>query len=236
MQDREKASSKWKGLFVVGGIAPLVTIVFYFVEFSLVFVGEYPTTVEGWLALFGRGKVLGLLYLNALDILSISLLGVMFLAIYILLRERDESLAAIAAFGAGLGVAVFVATRSILTAGTLALSDQYSTAATDAQRTQVIQSAQAIHTLGQATLQTPGFFFLAVAVLLFSTIMLRCGMKRITAWAGISVAVFTLLDDWSVILLPSVATPLMVVGGIFWLAWWVLVGIWLLRLSRTASG
>jgi Domain of unknown function (DUF4386) len=224
---------KWKNLIRLGGIAPLVTILFYFVEFSLVFIGEYPTTVEGWLLLFQRSKILGLLYLNVLDILSISLLGIMFLALYIVLRRRSESLMVIAAFLATLGVAMFVTTRSNLTSGTLSLCDQYTTAVTEAQRAQVMIAARAINTLGQPTLQTAGFIFLVGAVLIISYVMLRSNFGKATAWVGLLASAFTLIDDFCIVLLPSMTIPMMGIAGIFWIVWWILISRMLLRMSRS---
>ncbi len=226
---------KWKGVIRAGGVAPLVTILFYLVEFSLVFIGEYPTTVVGWLLLFQRSKILGLFYLNVLDILSVSLLGIMFLALYIVLRGRSESLMAIATFLAMLGVAMFVTTRANLTSGTLSLSDQYTTAGTEAQRAQVMIAAQAINTLGQPTLQTAGFIFLAGAVMIISYVMLQGNFGRVTAWAGLLAGALTFIDDLCIVLLPTMAIPVMGIAGIFWIVWWILIGRMLLRMSQTGA-
>jgi hypothetical protein len=117
---------KWKTLIRVGGIAPLIALLFYLMEFSLVIIGEYPTTVEEWFLLIQRSKILGLLYLNVLDIFSISMLGIMFLALYIVLRGKNNSLMAISTYFAILGVAIFSTTRIILTSSTLSLLCQMS--------------------------------------------------------------------------------------------------------------
>ncbi|MBN1136721.1 MAG: hypothetical protein JXM73_09045 [Anaerolineae bacterium] len=45
--------------------------------------------MAGWFALFQHSKLLGLFTLNALDILSIALMGVMFLALYAALKHAD---------------------------------------------------------------------------------------------------------------------------------------------------
>ncbi|MBN1887260.1 MAG: hypothetical protein JW850_04700 [Thermoflexales bacterium] len=79
--DAKTVDSNWKGLYRVGGVAPLVALAFYLVEtLAMIFGGAYPTTTESWFVLLQRNLLLGLLDLNALDILSISLLGTMFLA------------------------------------------------------------------------------------------------------------------------------------------------------------
>ena len=93
----------WNLLYRIGGIAPLLTLAFYISEFLFIRWDSFPTSTEGWFSLFQRNKLLGLFYLNALDIFSIALLGVMFLALYVALRKINQSLMAIAGFFSLLG-------------------------------------------------------------------------------------------------------------------------------------
>ena len=112
----------WQSLYRLGGVAPLVATAFYMSQFLIVFSDEtYPTTPEGWFDLFQRNKVLGLFFLNALDIISIALLGVMFLALYIALRHANQAYMAIAALSAFLGIAVFVSARADVATAMLSL-------------------------------------------------------------------------------------------------------------------
>ena len=98
------ADPRWKDLYRVGGIAPLVAVAFYLIELLSLLSGEpFPVAPEDWFSLFLRHKFLGLLYLNALDILSITLLGVMFLALVAALWRGHES-AALIAIGLTLGL------------------------------------------------------------------------------------------------------------------------------------
>jgi hypothetical protein len=91
--DDETANAKWKCLYRIGAVAPLVTLAFYLTQVLAIVFGElagepYPTTASDWLSLFQSSKVLGLLYLNALDVFSIAILGVMFLALYVALTSE----------------------------------------------------------------------------------------------------------------------------------------------------
>ena len=233
----ENLDSVWKPLYKVGGIAPLVALAFYLIQVLAMLSGEpYPATAEAWFSLFQRSKVLGLLYLNALDILSIAFLGTMFLALYIALRRRHGSGMAIAAFFAFLGVAVFVVPR-VATLAVLPLSDQYAAAATEAQRSQLLAAAQALGSLAQATPQTAGFFFLAVAVLIISAVMLRAAaFGKAAAYAGLLAGLLTLADDACLVLAPSAAAVLMPISGAIWLIWWLLVSRGLFQLGRSEKG
>jgi hypothetical protein len=230
----EKTDAVWKNLYTVGGVAPLITLIFYLSEFSLAIFGEaYPATAEGWFSLFQRSKLLGLWYLNALDIISIAFMGVMFLALYTALRRGNESVMAIATFFSLTGVTVFVATRSELVAASLALSDRYAAAATEVQRAPIVAAWQAVSAIGQPTPQTTGFLLMTVAVLIISAVMLRGTIfGKATAWVGILAGIVTILDDVCVVLVPSIAIPLMGLCGILWIVWWILISIRLFRLGR----
>ena len=64
----------WKTLYRVGGIAPLVSVAFYLTEmFTIILGGNFPESVADWYLLFERNRLLGLVYLNALDIFSVTL-------------------------------------------------------------------------------------------------------------------------------------------------------------------
>ncbi len=81
-------NAKWKTLYRAGALAPLIALVLYSSQFILLFFGEpFPATVAGWFALAQRNRLLALWYLNALDIVSFALLGIMFLALYVALRR-----------------------------------------------------------------------------------------------------------------------------------------------------
>ena len=104
--------ARWRTLYYAGAVAPLIALLFYLLEFSILFLGvPYPATVEGWYALIQRSKLLGLWYLNALDILSFALLGIMFLALFMALRRIRPSWMLIALYLALLGVVVFIVPR-----------------------------------------------------------------------------------------------------------------------------
>ena len=97
-------NEEWKTLYRFGALAPWITLLLYASQFIILIFGEpYPETTEGWFDLFQRSEFLGLWYLNALDILSWALLGVMFLALYMALRRVRPSWMLIALYFALLG-------------------------------------------------------------------------------------------------------------------------------------
>jgi hypothetical protein len=236
--DKSTASAKdptWKALYRIGGVAPLITLALYLSQVVFISWEEFPSTTLDWFSLFQHNKLLGLFYLNALDMISIALLGPMFLALYVALKRDSESCMAIAALFAFLGIAVFIAPRSA-TLSVLALSDQYAAATTEAQRAQALAAGDAVTALLQPTPQTIGFLLIAVAALITSLVMLRSQVfGNVTAYVGILASALTLADNISLVLLPSIAGLLMGIAGVFWVVWWVLIARRLLQLGRSVS-
>jgi hypothetical protein len=192
----------------------------------------FPATVEGWLSLFQRNKILGLFYFNAPDILSIAVLGLLFLALFAAFKHINKTAMLIATFFSFLGIGVFVTTRSTMLS-VLALSDQYAAAATDAQRSLIIGAGQIINALGNPTPQTAGFFFMAIAVFIISMIMLRGSIfGKVIATVGILTSLLTVVDDFSLVLVPSISGVLLGIDGGLWVIWWIMVSIRLFQLGH----
>jgi hypothetical protein len=56
--------------------------------------------------------------------------------------------------------------------------------------------------------------------------------NKVTAWLGILASLLTFADDISMVLAPTLSTPLMIASGLFWIPWWVMIGVGLLRLTN----
>lgn len=115
----------------------------------------------------------------------------------------------------------------------MTLSDQYAVATAEAERIRLLAAGETLGALGTATPQTVGFFFMAIGVLIISFVMLQGkAFHKLTAWCGILASLLTFADDISIVLIPTLSTPLMIVSGLFWIPWWVMIGVGLLRLAK----
>jgi hypothetical protein len=227
--------SKLNTLYRIGGAAPLLTLVFYLSELVFIPREQYPATIEDWFALFQQSKLLGLFYLNALDIFSIALLGLMFLALYAALQHANRSWMITSVYFGLLGVCVFIVPR-VAMLSLVTLSDQYSAAAEN-ERIRLLTAGETLGAFGTATPQTIGFLFMAIAVFILSIVMLKEGhlFNKIIPWFGILASLMTVADHISVIIAPALATALMIASGLFWIPWWIMIGLGLLRLGNKLS-
>jgi hypothetical protein len=227
----------WQSLYRIGGSAPLITLAIYIgqVVVTLLAGYPYPANPEAWFQLFQRSKILGLIYLNAFDVFSIGILGLMFLALAAALWQVNPSLTAMAAFTAFLGIAVFVASRALMVSAAVNLNDQFALALTDEQKYQLLTAWKVITSPARATPETTGFLFIALASLVFSIVMLQAGTFRKTiAILGFAGCLVTIADQVSLVLAPTLALVLMPLNGALWLVWWLLVSRALFRLARNS--
>jgi hypothetical protein len=226
--------NKWKTLYRAGAIAPLIALVFYLSQFIIMAFGDpFPTNIEDWYALFQSNKLLGLWYLNALDILSFTLLGIMFLALYMALRHTSPSWMLIAIYVALLGVVVFVIPR-VLTLSVVTFSDLHAAATTEAQKTMYLTAGEALSNVSTATPQTSGFLLMAVAGLIISIVILQSqSFGKVPGYVGIAGFVVALANYITWIVAPSIAAVLMPVNGLVWLVWWLMISVGLFNLAKT---
>lgn len=235
-QQHDTGNNKiWKTLFKAGAVAPLIALAVYVLEvIGVIMVGDpYPTSSLEWFTLFEENRLLGLLALNVFDVVSISLLGVMYLALYMALKRQDASRMLIAVFFALLGVTVFVASRADMGSTMLKLSDEYAAATTQVQKDQLLAVGQALGAPIRATINTMGYFFVAAASLIISTVILRSRtFNKAAAYLGILGFIIALVARLGLIIDSSLDEMLLPIHGLVWLIWWVLISRGLFQLAR----
>jgi hypothetical protein len=167
----------WKGLFATGAISAAVIVLIYLAELIVVlFKGFPPTTVEGWFSVLQSNRSIGLMRTFAPDIIAIALKAPLYLALYFLLRQVRNAypsliLAVTLAF---IGMAVYFATNTSFSM--LSLSDQMSTATSEAHRSQTLAAGQALFSIYNGTGPFVAFAFFAIAGILLSIVMLESGI------------------------------------------------------------
>jgi len=237
----EKASptpttTTWRPLYRTGAIAPLVALALYIGEFALMAFGEpFPATIEEWYALAQRSKLLTLCYLNSPDMISFSLLGVMFLALYVALRHVHPSRMLTALYFAVLGAVTFIVPRALHLA-LLPLSDLHAAATSEAQRAIYLAAGEGLSQVSTATPQTLGFLFMAVAGLLVSLVILQSRFfGQAAAYVGIAGFAAALASFTARLIAPTVASVLMPINGLLWFAWWIMISVGLFKLAKVTA-
>jgi hypothetical protein len=248
VSNAKSSDSDWKSLYRVGGVAALIAGILFrrniAAEIGLFSQYTPPVTVSNWFALLQSNRLLGLAFLNIFDLVNYALVGLMFLALYAVLRRANRSYMAIATTLGFVGIAVYFASNTALSM--LSLSDQYAAATTEAQRTMLLAAGQAMLAINRFS--SPGahpgaggylsLLLIAVAGMITSVVMLRSAVfNRAIAYVGILASAFDLAYCITFAFVPTVDSELLAVcfipaAGLLLMIWHILIGRRLYQLGR----
>ena len=247
--DKSKYSTDagWKPLYIIGGVAALIAAVIFrrwlSAEYSLFSnMGIFksgpqlqPKTVIDWFMLLQSNSFVGLLFLNALDLINYLLVGLIFLGLFAALRNVARGLMTLAIIIAFTGIGVFFATNQAFSI--LSLSQQYWAAATDVEKTIVLSAGQALITTSDPMTFGSGVFWafnlVTISGLIISVVMLRSNVfPKVTAYIGLLANAIGLGYFFTVAFYPPITFIPLSASAPFLLVWYILVGIKLLKLSR----
>ncbi len=223
------ADTQWTWLYKIAAAAALLFVVFLPIQILVFFVSPPPDSVSGWFALFQNNRLFGLLDLDLLLIVDQVLTMVIFLALYVALRETSESLMAVGLVIGLVSTVLFIASNPAF--AMLSLSDQHAAAATDAQRDALLAAGQAVMVSWQGSAFQASYFLGSVAPILMSAVMLRSPLfSKAAAILGIvaNVIAFGLY-------VPQVGVYISIFSVVFLWAWILLIGLRFFSLGRPAK-
>jgi hypothetical protein len=225
----ETKESVWTPLYRIGAVAALIVVLFYVIQIIVFVVSPPPSTVIGYFTLFHKNALLGLLDLDLLSIVDYALFVPLFLALYMALRRVSPSFMVIATALALIGIATYFASNTAFEM--LSLSNQYAAATTDAQRSLLVASGQAILAIYQGTAFNMSYVLLAVAPLIISVVMLwSTTFGKVTAYVGIVANVLAVG-----LFVPAIGVFLSLVSVVALLIWYILIAIKLFILAQRVS-
>ena len=246
----ETEDSSWKLLYMIGGIAALLAV-FVFrrncsAELGLMssfgVIGGLPTaplvSASDWFAFMQAKPLIGLILLNLFDLFEYALLGLIFLAVYIALRQVNRSAMLIAVTCGLVGITVYFASNQAF--AMFALSKRYAAAATNTQHSIYLAAGEALLAVNnpEAVYQGTGiyvsYFLILFAGLIISFVMLRSDVfSKATAVVGIlangiGLCYFIGLSfAWELYWIP---TP---ISAPFRVIWYFLIALRLFKLAKS---
>ncbi|HSD85171.1 MAG TPA: DUF4386 family protein [Anaerolineae bacterium] len=239
--DAQALDPRWKSLYKIGGVAALIATVLFVGDIVVLITGNAMlSSANSWLGLMQTDRVAGLLQLFFTDLVGVALLYPIFFALYAALRRTNEVYVVFATGFAFVGIAIVLATN--INYSLLYFNDQYASAATAAQRSQIVTAGESFVALLNGTGPLMGGLFIEGAFVIVSLIMLRSGVfsKRI-AYLGLvahgldvvhSLGVLVLAPFFGMALASTIGALLLAIGGTLQLIWYPLVGRRLIQLGR----
>lgn len=196
--------------------------------------GGAPSTAAEHFALYAANPVLAFLADDGLTVLLLSLYLGLVPGLYVALRPHSPTLALFGSLAAILVVAGIISTHTGFSMHYL--SKLYTAAATEAERTQILTAGTTLISsdIWNSTTGFAGGILSQGGGVLLCIAMLRTpGFTRATAIAGLIGNSLDLVQHVLHPALPKIAGIIAAVMGIFYLAWYPLMGRDLLRLART---
>jgi len=227
---RGGTENPWRGLYLSGGIAAILFVVLLIAALAIDFMA--PPPVDGGtetLEFIAANKVMYIAE-QLLWILPGVLPVIVFAALYVALAPLARSWALLAAVLGALPWALLLAVP-VSSRGSLSLvylSDKYAAAGTEAEQSVFATAAEAIiaenNTPAIAGLLSP------VGIFLISLVMLRGVLPQAVAWLGLATGALGVVSEALRFVAPSFYWGY---GVLLW-AWFIAVGISLLRLAASA--
>jgi hypothetical protein len=178
------------------------------------------------------------------DVGNYVLIAVVFIALYVLLRRVSQSTMIVATVLGLVGITVYCASNMAFSM--LSLSQQFTSAATESQRNELLSAGQALLAINPfgGSNSHPGsggytsLLLIAVAGLLMSAVMLRSAdFGRLTGYLGIGANALDLAYCVGILFVSAeganqLAVIFIPAAGLLHMIWHILIGI---RLTRTAN-
>ncbi len=223
----------WKLLYGAGSLSSLLYVLLIAVPLVLVFSVPQPPTSGGAAVLnyIASHKAAYVIELVCFVGLSLPVL-VVFLALFAALRPLDKNLAAI---GALIGIASEVVALALgssppsLHGGLVYLSDQYAASTAVVDRAALASAADAL--IAAANAVSAAGILTAAGILILSLVMRKGIFSRWVACVGIATGAVGIISE---AFRPMIGFAYSLYGLLL-LAWFILVGLGLLKLSREKS-
>lgn len=218
-----------KALFRVAGLGALVTGILIPLQIAAFIAWPPPIdgTVADWFDLFQRSPLIGLVSFDVAILLEEILLVPIVLALYVLLRRESASLMAMAVGFWFVSIALFIASNTGFEM--LALSRSYADAAGEPQRAAYLAAGQAMLAsyMQQGSAFVVGYLLASLAGVLAGVAMLR--NRVFSRWAAYAAIGGNLLGLG--LFIPTIGVPLSIISVFVLIAWYLLIGWRLVRLS-----
>jgi hypothetical protein len=229
--------SSHKITYWFGGLICTILMIYSLATMVVMFgIGTPPETIIECFSMLNENKFLGLLRLDILTVFIMPLYYILFYSIYIALKNHDNDALRISIILIFAGLTLFLATPSVFSY--LHLSDKYSLATTELEKSQLLSAGEAIlaSDMWHGTGAKIGGILMQVGALIISILMLKTNVfTRFTAYIGIFSHGLDLLHILIGFFLPVAGAILMAIGGTLYLVWFPLIGLRLFKLSNATK-
>jgi hypothetical protein len=245
-----KSNHSWKSLQLVGGIAALLAAFVFrrwlsaeFDMFRALGIVHFqleatPSTTLDWFGLLHRNAFVGLLLLNAFDLVNYVLAAFMYLGIYSFSKGNEKAYLRVAMVLIAIGAAIYIASNQAL--NLLSLGNQYFASTNDIQKSSILSAGQYALTVNDPVIFGTATFwgymlFYCAGLLLSIGLVKGAAMPRWIGVVGIVANAFGLGYFFTAILGSSLSIIPALGSAPTNLVWYIATSIQLIRVWRTEA-
>ncbi len=230
----ERTGSDWNRLCRLGGIVAWIQLGLLLLTIVIgLLVGWLPTTAAEHYAMLQNDGLAGLLRLDFATLTMIALFPLVAVAIYAAFRHSRPAFALLSMVLILIGTLLALSNESAF--AMIHLSDLHAAAGGAAQQAQILAAGEAVLAANMWN-STAGFLagiFMQGGFVFVSFVMLRSQeFSKDTAYTGILSNGLDLIHVFVALFAPALAVTLLSIGGVFYLAWFILLGRDLVRAGR----
>lgn len=204
---------KWKNLYKLTGILSIVMSILIPLQIVIFLISPHPETIEGWFEMFHNNWLLGLIHMDLIYIIDNVIVAIIYLSLYFILKERNESLMAVAMLLGFLGLSAYFASNVAFEM--LSISSQYYDATAGTDKSTFIAAGHLLISNWKGTAFDVYYVLNAITLLILSFVMLRSKVfSRKTAVIGLVSGIFMSI--------PSTAGTIGLVFSLLSLIPWIL--------------
>lgn len=229
LAEAKSTDSNWNSLCKIGGVAALIMVAITLTQVVVFTVSPPPLkgNAGDWFALFQKSAFLGLLGFEVLLVIYVLLSVLVSIALFAALRRASPTLTAIFLVLTLIGSVAFISARPAFEM--LSLSNQYSAATTDVQRSAILAAGEVMIAIFHGTAFLVSYILGSITGLLIAAAMLRSAVfSRTTAYLRIGSSVF----DFG-IFIPGIGLFISLLSVMFLLVFNILVARRLLQLGSS---
>lgn len=194
MVQKQLNHEKWRMLIKIAGAATVAILVIIPIQIAVFSIWKIPTSVEEWFTLYHFNWLLGLIHQDLLYIINNVLVALMYLAFYVLLKPRNESLMTVAILLGFLGIAAYLGSNKSFEM--LQLSRLYVGAESEMQKSMFIAAGQVMLSGWQGTAFDIYYILNGFTLILIAYVMLKSNVfTRKTAVIGLVSGVLMMIPS-----------------------------------------
>ena len=190
----ENSTFSWKNLYKIAGAAAALMAALIPLQVAIYIVWPPPKTITGWFTFFQTDNLLAMLDMDLLLIVDQAFMILIFLALYVSLRKTSPAFMLVALTLGLVGITAYFASSPVF--NMLALSSQYATATTEAERAMYLAAGQGIFSMWTGTGYTVGYVIQGLGLLIVALVMLRSpNFSKAIAIVGVIAGIFSLVPS-----------------------------------------